>query len=33
MDMNNWEGSTVITNPPSLHLLYPGDKILVYGNK
>lgn len=29
--MNNWEGSTVITNPPYSHILCPGDKILVFG--
>jgi hypothetical protein len=29
--MKNWQGRTTITNPPAMHILRPGDKIIVLG--
>ena len=31
IDMNSWEGSVVISNPPALHMLLPGDRITIFG--
>ncbi len=31
MNMFDWDGSTVVTNPPALYALFPDDKIILYG--
>lgn len=30
--MIEWDGATVITNPPALYALFPNDQIILFGN-